>query len=119
MSDDVYIVRPHPPSLREQSSNLGSYLLLLIHFNNAHDKYLPTTERGINGVCVLWSVTEQSRKTGTKVRKVRSVDQRAEQRGEKGVSLVEDDGLDTGEELHINALSQLTKETQTNNLSVT
>ena len=59
-------------------------------------------KKGRSGVCALWSVTEPSRRR----RKVSKW-------------LHEDDGLDTGGELPINALPQRTNETQTNNLRAT
>ena len=59
-------------------------------------------KKGRSGVCALWSVTEPSRRR----RKVSKW-------------LHEDDDLDTGGELPINALPQRTNETQTNNLRAT
>ena len=66
------------------------------------DGYGQVLKRGRSGVCALWSVTEPSRRR----RKVSKW-------------LHEDDGLDTGGELPINALPQRTNETQTNNLRAT
>ena len=59
-------------------------------------------KKGRSGVCALWPVTEPSRRR----RKV-------------SMWLHEDDGLDTGGELPINALPQRTNGTQTNNLRAT
>lgn len=70
-------------------------------------------KRGSNGVCVLWSVTELSQKTISQ-----SAARTAVGGGERYVFL-EDDDLNTEEELPINAISQLRKETQTNNLRAT
>ena len=67
-------------------------------------------KRGSNGVCVLWSVTELSQKT---------ISQSAARTAGERYVFLEDDDLDTEEELPINAISQLTKETQTNNLRAT
>lgn len=39
------------------------------------DKYERVLRCGSNGVCALWPVTEPNLKTGTKERKVRSVNQ--------------------------------------------
>ena len=63
-------------------------------------------KRGSNGVCVLWSVAEPSR---NKKRKARP----AKTEGGKRCVILEDDDLDTGEWLPINALLELTTE-QTN-----
>ena len=51
----------------------------------------------------------KSKTTGEKERKVRSANRRPEQRGGGGESLLEENNLDTGEELLINAPQLINK----------
>lgn len=52
-------------------------------------------KRGSSGVCALWSVIERNQKNRRKRAKIRSADRRPKIMKGKGVSLLEDDGLDT------------------------
>ena len=83
------------------------YILYYItHVRLNVTSYSGLLKRGSSGVCELWSVVEPSQ---NKKRKTRL----AKTEGGKRCVIARDDDLDTGKELPINALSELTTE-QTN-----